>query len=81
MPVRLWKAPSLKQFKRFASVLKMEDDLSVRHQNNETSVIVSFPFLVEVIYKVHNKMAHLGRQKMIDLVKRQFWHPALEKVA
>jgi transposase InsO family protein len=43
--------------------------------------IVPFPLLVEIVYKTHNKVAHIGRHKLIELIGQHFWHPSLDEVA
>ena len=37
--------------------------------------------MVEVLYKVHNCLAHIGRQKLVAVVLKQFWHPAMLNIA
>jgi hypothetical protein len=76
-----WKLPALNQFKRQFKHLKIENNLLVNETNQNSPVVISFPFLVEVISKVHNKLSHIGRHKLVDCVKKHFWHPALDKVA
>ena len=36
---------------------------------------------MEVCYKTHTQLAHLGRHKLIEVVTRHFWHPAVDRVA
>ena len=43
--------------------------------------VVSFPFLVEIIHKVHTQLAHVGRHKLLAIIQNHFYHPALNKVA
>ena len=45
------------------------------------SVVVPFGLIVEILNKVHVQLAHIGRPKLVDLVLRNFWHPAIEKIA
>ena len=48
---------------------------------NEAVVISSYPFLVEIVHQVHNRLLHVRRHKLIHLVANHFWHPALDAVA
>ena len=71
----------MQQFKRYASTLEERRGIIVKVEKNFSPVVVSFPFLVEITNKVHVKLAHIGREKLLEVVRRQFWHPALDKVA
>ena len=44
-------------------------------------VVVPFSLLVEIVYKTHNQVAHIGRHKLMALVMQMFWHPALDEVS
>ena len=62
-------------------MLIFKDDLLVKQlSDNNYPVVVSFPFLVEIVAKVHGKLNHVGRHKAMDYIRNHFWHPALEKV-
>ena len=77
-----WTNPSLNQFKRSFNSLKIVNNLLVKSIDSDLqAIVVSFELATEVIHKVHNKLAHLGRHKLLHLVKRQFWHPAMDKIA
>ena len=53
----------------------------VRRLNNISAIVVSFPFTVEIIHKVHVQLAHIGRHKLLHVLKGQFWHPSMDKVS
>ena len=36
---------------------------------------------MEFVLKIHEVLGHIGRQKLCEVILRQFWHPALDKVA
>ena len=79
VPYRFWKG-ALSQFKRCKPVLRMDDGLLVRIDGDKRMAVLSFRSIVEIVYKTHTRLAHLGRQKLLEIVARQFWHPGVEKV-
>lgn len=81
VPTRTWKSKSLNQFKRHFDSLSIVNGLLVKIIDNIEVIVVSFPFLVEVIYKVHDEVAHVGRHKLLDTMKYQFWHPGMDNIA
>ena len=76
-----WKTPALNQFKRYKQEMSVNKDILMRNKGKKESVVITYPFLVEVLSKVHSRVAHMGRHKLMELTSRQFWHPAMEKVA
>ena len=44
-------------------------------------IVIAFPFLVKILARVYQKLSHIGRDKLMHIVKQYFYHPALEKVA
>lgn len=77
-----WKESYLLQFKRFEKDLEIDKDLLVkRRPNGNKPVVVSFPFLVDIIDKVHKQVSHVGRHKLLEIIKPYFWHPATDKIA
>ena len=81
IPTRQWKHKSLNQFKRSSSKLSVSDGLLINTQNKKSLVVITFPFLVEVIHKVHTQLSHVGRHKLLDIIQEHFYHPAMNKVA
>ena len=79
VPCKFWKG-ALRQFKRSKSWLRIDDGLLVKMSGNRRLAVLSFQCLVEIVHKTHSKLAHLGRQKLLEIISRQFWHPAVEKV-
>ena len=71
----------LNQFKRYTSNLRVSCDLLIRDSTRYSSVVIPFPLMAEIIYKVHIELAHIGIRKLIDLVSRSFWHPSILKIA
>ena len=69
----------LKQFKRYGSILFIENDVLIA-KGDESRVVVSFEFLVKTVTNAHLCMAHISREKLLDVVKRYIWHPEVTKV-
>jgi len=80
IPARLWKSKCIGRFKHYVSQLQVMSGLLVRVSSN-TVPVVPFRLLVEIVYKTHNQMAHIGRDKLVEIISRNFWHPGLESVA
>lgn len=76
-----WSVGCLKQFRKFRDQLKLERDILVKRTNEGLTTVVSFPFMVEILHKVHRRLAHVGRHKLLYVIKNKFWHPAADKIA
>ena len=73
---------SLSRFKRYQNCLEIVDGAIVyRDPSGNLIYVVSFNLLVEILLVVHYRMAHLGRQKLIELVRQHIWHPSLSRVS
>ena len=81
IPPSQWKIPALNQFRRHASKLALSDQVLVKHTEEKAMAVTTFPFMVEIIHKIHSQVAHLGRHKVLDIVQKQFWHPAADLIA
>ncbi|XP_047740946.1 uncharacterized protein LOC125179330 [Hyalella azteca] len=79
--IKDWKLSTLNQYKRHKKNLRVHLDILVRDTGNTQSIVIPFALMVEVVHKTHLQLAHIGRHKLVDLVLRNFWHPALDKVA
>ena len=80
VPVARWKLDCLNQFKRHHKYLRVQLDLLLRDCAGKSVPVVPFPLLVEIIHKVHIQLGHVGRSKMIEVVSKNFWHPAIDSV-
>ena len=70
----------LNQFKRSQSKLKIIDGVLV-YDNGEINVpVISFQFLIEVSVQIHEKLSHIGRHKLLDIIKSNFWYPSIDKI-
>ena len=77
-----WNLPALNQFKRQRNKLEIISDVIVRkNEDGSCAIVVAFPFLVEILSKVHIKLGHIGYHKLVSNVSKQFWHPAMTKVS
>lgn len=80
IPVNSWNYAPLNQFKRSAKKLSMRDGLLVFNGTNHSPVVVSFPFMVEIVYKTHLNINHAGRHKLLKMIEPHFWHPGMDKL-
>lgn len=49
-------------------------------QQQRPVVVVPHVILVEIAISLHNSMAHLGRDKLLHLLRQHLWHPGLYAV-
>ena len=73
-PVKQWSA-SLKQFKKHGKNLAIVNDTLV-YGSSPAIPIVPFKFLVEMVIQIHFGYAHIGRDKMLNLLYDLVWHPS-----
>ena len=71
----------MNQYKRYHPKLKLIQGLVVFLYKNSMATLVPFRLIVEIVHQTHMQLAHIGSLKLIDIVSRQFWHPAIRKVA
>lgn len=81
VPAGQWERPCLKKFRRYEAEFQLKGGVLVKHCGNREVAVVPFSLLVEVVYKTHMEVAHIGRHKLMDLVTQHFWHPSLDEVA
>jgi len=80
VPAKFWRERELRRFKTHCESLRVVTDLLVIDRNFSVPVI-PFSLLVDIVFKVHAKLAHIGRNKLISVVGRQYFHPSLSRVA
>src|SRR6201990_1502600 len=79
-PVNTWPN-QLIMFKPHYQNLILESDLLYRSRGDQPrQMIISFNLLVSLVLKLHWNLAHVGRNKLLDLVYKQFWHPRANQV-
>src|SRR5215469_16644253 len=72
---------SIKSFKPYIKKLLVQDSiLYFIKDQNKILVVVPFDFLITIVLKLHIDFAHLGRNKLLDLVYRELWHPRVNQV-
>lgn len=76
----MWHEPFLKQYKRDSRWYRVECDLLVIDKDNRVLPLTPFEFSVDIVLRVHKQMAHIGKHKLENLVKRHFYHPAVNKI-
>ena len=79
-PTKEWKVPALKQFKWSASRIHVRNGLLKYEHNGVSSVVASFPFMVEVVSQSHHSTNHSGRHRLMGAIQPHFWHPGLDKL-
>ena len=67
-----WNVKSTHKFRRHARKLNIISDLIFNGDSLRSPAVVSFPFMVEIIYKVHNQLVHIGRHKLLNALKNTF---------
>ena len=72
--------PPLKSFSRKAKDLFIEDDCLVLRKGQSTKPVLPFGNLVDVVVDTHNNMAHIGGNKMRELLQKDYWHPELGRI-
>ena len=72
---------NIERFKRFRKFITIENDMLVFVHERYKLFIVPFPLLVELILVIHYNFAHIGRDKILNLVQQNVWHPSAYKVA
>jgi len=75
---KFWNCKALDQFKRSSGELTIRDGLLVKGNKPNAPVVVSLPFMVEIVQKTHIKLNHVGRHKMYNVIRDHFWHPGLD---
>ena len=63
LPPRQWKVPAISKYKRYVKDLTVQDEILVRQYKEGFQAVVSYPLMVELLYKLHTKTAHMGRHK------------------
>ena len=71
---------SLQIFKYFNKKLRVQSDLLLK--DGDASIpIVPLTLLIDILYKTHTQLAHVGMHKLVKMITDHFWHPSIEKVA
>ena len=68
----------LKQFKRYVSDLHIDSDVLFKNNKGRDLVVLPFSIIMDIAVKTHEQLSHIGANKLLNLVMKQFWHPATE---
>ena len=49
-------------------------------KNGHEVIVLPFDFLVDVVFKIHTKMAQIGRHKLEKMIMNKFFHPSMKKI-
>ena len=79
-PATAWKERYLKQYKRYAGELEIKDGILIRKYKNNFPVVIPFNLMIEIVWKSHTEMGHIGRYKLFNILSDKFWHPSLDKL-
>lgn len=72
----------LSQYKKHQCSLEVRNGVLMhKSADGEWVFVVPFKFLVEIMLVIHYQMSHIGRQKLMELVKQYVWNPNLSRVA
>ena len=75
-----WTHNCLKRFKAHESSLRVAYNMLVYDTGSRSVPVVPFLFLVELALKIHSKMAHIGRHKLIYTLRQVCFHPSINEV-
>ncbi|KAL7634312.1 UNVERIFIED_CONTAM: hypothetical protein RMT77_014689 [Armadillidium vulgare] len=68
-------------FKIHLSKLMIKNDiLYYQHSSGRFLYVLSFNFIITVVINLHWKCAHIGRNKILELLYRHFWHPRVNQI-
>ena len=67
-------------FKTKRKYIILENGILWYNNNKELVPVVNLRWLVDITTAIHEKMAHIGTEKLKDKVIKQLWHPKINKV-
>ena len=70
----------VKQYTYVGHKLSVREGILLFEDGPLRAVVVSLDLLVDVAIAAHYHMLHIGRDKLIHLIKRHVWHPKLYSV-
>ena len=72
---------SLKMFKPFSKEFSIINDLLYRKkENGKPQMVISFDLVVLIVLRLHWNLAHIGRNKILELIYKYFWHPRVNQI-
>ena len=79
VPTNLWSEEP-RPFIRHASKLSISHDILIYHSITSI-IVVPFEIALDLALSFHYNFAHVGRDKVLDLMSHLVWHPANYKIA
>lgn len=79
VPVEKWP-DSVEDFKRYSSTLVVREDILMCKSDNYLTCVIPFQALIDLALSTHCSMAHIGREKLLTLLRKNVWHPKLCKI-
>ncbi|KAL7648346.1 UNVERIFIED_CONTAM: hypothetical protein RMT77_000252 [Armadillidium vulgare] len=81
IPNNLWPE-KLKIFKSHHRSLSIINDILYHYREDPQTnqYVISFPMLINIVLKLHWNCAHIGRNKLLELIYKYFWHPRTNQV-
>ena len=80
VPVKSWPC-ALAAFKRLGSHYFLVDGLLVVKRDITPVPVVPWSLCIELVVSLHRELAHIGRDKMLHLLRQHVFHPNLYMVA
>ena len=77
-PTKEWQH-LIKQFSRYRNKLSIVNG-AVVYSDPKLTLVISFHYLVELCLALHHEFAHVGRDKLLDLLAYMVWHPSKYQV-
>ena len=79
IPTNLW-SEELKPFIRHSSKLSISHDTLI-YNSIRPIIVVPFKIALDLALSLHYNFAHVGREKVLDLLSNLGWHPSNYKIA
>jgi hypothetical protein len=79
VPTQVWPK-KIKAFARHSEKLSIQGGL-ILYGDTSPTVVIPFESLVDVCVLLHFNLAHIGRDKLLDLIFKLVWHPSRYRVA
>ena len=71
---------NLSYFKRYHKDLILLNGILMKGDEQECYPVIPFELMVELALVFHHKLAHIGRDKILDLLNKEVWNPKAHQV-
>lgn len=78
--VKFWREENIQPFKHYFRFFRVQSDLLLYDKYEKSIPVVPFSFAVDFIWKTHCQLAHIGKHKLVALVRKQIFHPSITKI-